>query len=188
MSEEEFQARFEVLLPYVLHEVFSLLGNVLLMYKRVKKEISTKFRMADFTIFGECISRMMKNPDKLFLISYRNKLDTDSMKMVNSYPIVKIIVELMENESVLESSINELYKKIESIALENNIDIKNPEVNFPKAPNRLSTQINQLKSTFRKYDLEIEIKPYNSRDKKYTRGQSIIHIVKLDAAQTTLND
>jgi len=188
MSEEEFQARFEVLLPYVLHEVFTLLADVLLMYKRVKKEISTKFRMADFTIFGECISRMMKNQDMLFLKSYRDKLDIDSMKMVNSYPIVKIIVELMKDISHLEDSIEEFYKKIEIIAGEKNVDTTKKEVRFPKAPNRLSTQINQLKSTFRKYDLEIQIKPYNSRDGKYTRGQSIIYIVKLDVGQKTLND
>ena len=131
---------------------------------------------------------MMKNPDKLFLKSYRDKLDMDSMKMVNSYPIVKIIVEMMEKEQHLEASIDDFYKKIENIATENGVDKTEKEARFPKAPNKLSTQINQLKSTFRRYDLEIQIKPYNSRDKKYTRGQSIIYIIKLDAGQTTMND
>ncbi len=94
----------------------------------------------------------------------------------------------MEDKPFLGTSINELYEKIKNVASQSDVDIKNPEVKFPKAPNRLSTQINQLKSTFRKYDLEIQIKPYNSRDKKYTRGQSIIHITKLDAGQITLKD
>jgi len=188
ISEEEFQARFEILLPYVLDEIFTILSNVMVMYKRVKKEINTKFRMADFTIFGECISRMMKNHDGLFLQLYRNKLDVDSLKMVDSYPIVKILVEIMKDKTNLESSIEELYKQIEHIAIEKEIDTKRKDVKFPKAPNKLSTQINQLKSTFRKYELEIQIKQYNSRDEKYTRGQSIIHITKLESGQATLTD
>ena len=130
--------------------------------------------MADFTIFGECISRMLKNPDFSFVKDYRDKLDIDSLKMVDSYPIIEIITDEMATKKTLEASVDEFYKTICDVANKKQLDVAANDVKFPKAPNQLSAQINQLKSTFRRYDLEIEIKSYNSRDGKYTRGRSII--------------
>lgn len=188
MSEEEFNARLESLMPSILHEIFTILSYVLLMYRRIKKEIKTKPRMADFTIFGECISRMLKNLDLAFVEAYKNKLDNDSLKMVDSYPIVKIIIEIIQNEKSLEASMEEFYKKVCEIATANQIDTRSKEIKFPHAINQLSRQINQLKSTLRKHDLEIQIKSYDSRDGKYTRGQSIVYISRLDSGQKTLTE
>ncbi len=188
MSEEEFNHRLESLMPSVLHEIFTILSNVILMYRRIKKEIKVKLRMADFTIFGECISRMLKNPDLSFVETYKKKQDNDSLKMVDSYPVVKIIIEIMRDEKLLESSMEEFYNKVKEIADANKIDTKSSEIKFPQAINQLSRQINQLKSTLRKHDLEIQIKSYDSRDEKYTRGQSIIYISKLDTNQKTITE
>ena len=188
MSEEEFNHRLESLMPSILHEIFTILSYVLLMYRRIKKEIKVKLRMADFTIFGECISRMLKNPDLAFVEIYKKKLDSDSLKMVDSYPIVKIILEIMQDEKSLETSMGDFYKKVSEIANANDIDTKSSEIQFPRAINQLSRQINQLKSTLRKHDLEIQIKSYESRDGKYTRGQSIIYISKLDSGQKTITE
>jgi len=171
-----------------LDEIFTILSHALLMYRRIKKEIHTKLRMADFTIFGECISRMLKNPDFSFVRAYREKLDIDSLKMVDSYPIIEIITEIMRSKNQLESTIQDFYNQICDIALKSQIDTSSKEVKFPKASNQLSAQISHLKSTFRRYCLEIEIKPYNSRDGKYTRGRSVIYINKLDFGQKTLKD
>ncbi|KAG2473369.1 MAG: ATPase involved in phage/plasmid replication [Nitrosopumilales archaeon] len=188
ISEEEFQARFNKLLPFVLDEIFTILSQALLMYRRIKKEINTKQRMADFTVFGECISRMLKNPDFSFIKVYREKLDIDSLKMVDSYPIIEYITEIMETENKMETSVQDLFSEVCDMALKKQLDTRSSEIKFPQAPNLLSTQINQLKSTFRRHNLEIEIKPYNLRDGKYTRGRSIVYITKLDSGQKTLRE
>jgi len=188
ISEEEFQARFNKLLPFVLDEIFTILSQALLMYRRIKKEINTKLRMADFTVFGECISRMLKNTDFSFVKAYREKLDMDSLKMVDSYPIIEYIIEIMDTKNKLEVSVQDLFSEINDMALKKPLDTFSKEIEFPKAPNQLSIQINQLKSTFRRHDLEIEVKPYNLRDKKYTRGRSIVYITKLDSGQKTLKE
>ncbi|MCH8834120.1 MAG: hypothetical protein IIA81_07550, partial [Thaumarchaeota archaeon] len=175
ISEEEFQARFNKLLPFVLDEIFTILSQALLMYRRIKKEINTKQRMADFTVFGECISRMLKNPDFSFIKVYREKLDIDSLKMVDSYPIIEYITEIMETKNKFEASVQDLFSEVSDMALKKQLDARSSEIKFPQAPNLLSTQINQLKSTFRRHNLEIEIKPYNLRDGKYTRGRSVVY-------------
>jgi len=188
ISEEEFQARFNKLLPFVIDEIFTILSQALLMYRRIKKEIHTKLRMADFTVFGECISRMLKNTDFSFVKAYRDKLDIDSLKMVDSYPVIEYITEIMDTKNKLEVSVQDLFSEINDMALKKPLDTFSKEIKFPKAPNQLSTQINQLKSTFRRHNLEIEIKPYNLRDGKYTRGRSIVYITKLDSGQKTLKE
>jgi len=188
ISEEEFQARFNKLLPFVLDEIFVTLSQVWVMYRKIKKDIHTKLRMADFTIFGECISRMLKNLDFSFVKAYRDKLDIDSLKMVDAYPIIEIIIDMMKTKNYLESTIHDFYNDISDIAFKSPIDTSSKDVKFPRAVNQLSAQISHLKSTFRRYGLEIEIKAYNSRDGKYTRGRSVLYINKLDSGQKTLKD
>jgi len=87
------------------------------MYRKIKKDINTKQRMADFTVFGECISRMLKNSDFSFIKVYREKLDIDSLKMVDSYPIIEYITEIMETKNKLEVSVQDLFSEVSDIAL-----------------------------------------------------------------------
>ena len=188
MSEEEFEARLQTLLPSILHEVFTVLSKVLVMYKKVKKEMQVKFRMADFTVFGECISRMLGGEPMSFVKIYKEKLEMDSIKLADSYPIINLISKFMENKDKYESTVRDFYTEIVSMANQHNIEINSKYVRFPKAPNQFSNQINQLKSTLRKYDLEIRIGSYNSRDGKYPRGQSIINITKTTPKQLVLVD
>jgi len=177
LTEEEFNKKINELTPYVLDQVFTSLSFVLKNIESIKPEIKLKKRMADFTVFGECISRSLGYEKNSFLEAYDNNLTSNSLRAYESWPIINILLEIIRDYNKdFEISIDDLFKKCKSIAFEKSIDTKSQFSKFPKNESGLSAQITRLNDSFRNSGYDIVSYRYNSRDGKYKRGTRILKI------------
>lgn len=185
MTEEEFDSRLEYLLPFVLGEMFEILSKTLGLYDLVKEQLKHLPRMADFTIFGECISRALGNEPLAFFEQYLERIESGSLDINESYPIIDLTKKLMNDRGDnYEDTVSNYFKTVKDLANREGIDITSNHVKFPKAPNRVKPQIEILKSNFRTIGLEIDIRSYDKRDGKHPRGSHIISINKIQEQRT----
>ncbi len=179
MTEEEYQKKFNVLLPHVLGQIFQILSKALSYYDNVKKELKNLERMADFTIFGECISRSLGSDPFVFTTNYQEHIDFNAIDVLESYPIIQLIQEMMREKNEYENNMSSFYREIKLRAEDNSIDFKSKDVEFPKAANKIRGHIKKLTPNLRNLGFSIQITQYNKRDGKHTRGLHIIHIQKI---------
>jgi len=179
ITEEEYQKRFNTLVPHLLGQIFQTLSKALNYYDTVKGELKNLPRMADFTIFGESISRALGFDPFVFTTNYQEHIDFSAIDILEAYPIIQLIEEMMEKTNEYESTVSSFYRSIKARAESNDIDIQSKEINFPKAPNKIKPHIERLKPSLRNLGFSIQITAYNKRDGKHKRGLHIIHIQKI---------
>lgn len=179
LTEEEFNKKFNDLLPLVLGQVFQTLSNAMKIYDSVKIQITQLSRMADFTVWGECISRTLGYAPLSFSNYYKDKIKMLSLETNESHPIVSIIEEMLKDRDRYEDTIQGFYNTLKSHAESKNINIRSRHENFPKAPNKIKEHITRLKQNFRTLGLEIDIAPYTKRDGRHPRNRQIIYITKI---------
>jgi len=195
ITEEEFNRKLDSLISALLHQVFSILSNTLSIYESVRPEIKSKERMADFTLFGECISRSIGYDDFTFLEGYKNNLDSNSLNAVESWPIISIISRIIQNRKLpFKIPVDELHQECVTIASSKDIDTKSKYSKFPKDEATLSKQFVRLGEPFRKLGYSISSYRYNKRDGNIKRGTRIItfssstHIQsKLESSKTSVS-
>jgi hypothetical protein len=177
LTEEEFNKKIDLLIPSLLNQVFDTLSNILSIFDTVKSEITTKERMADFTVFGECISRSLGFDNFTFLETYKHNLDSNSLGASESWPIIDIVLDIFKNkETPFEISVDELYSQSSNIADSKDMDRKSKYSKFPKITSSFSNQLTRFSEVFRNSDYQLTIYKYNSRDNKFKRGKSILKV------------
>ena len=180
ITEEEYQKRFNALVPHVLGQIFQTLSKALNYYDTVKGELKNIPRMADFAIFGECISRALGYNPFNFTTNYQEYIDSNAVDVLESYPIIQLIEELMQNKDKYENNVASFYREIKQRAKNNDIDTQSKHINFPKAPNKIKQHIERLKPNLRSLGFDIKITTYNKRDMKHPRGNHLIYIQKIN--------
>lgn len=179
ITEEEFEKKFNILLPSVLGQIFQTLSDTMKIYDSVKIEIKQLPRMADFAIWGECVSRTLGYESLSFLNQYKEKIKLHSIDTNESYPIISIVEDMLKDRDSYEDTLQKFYKTIKICAESEGIDINSRHVNFPKAANKIREHITRLKQNFRTIGLEIDIAQYTKRDKRHPRNRQIIYISKI---------
>jgi|CXWL01.1.fsa_nt_gi hypothetical protein len=179
ITEEEFNKKFNDLLPLILGQIFQTLSDTMKIYNSVKIEIKSPPRMADFAIWGECISRTLGYDPLSFINYYKDKIKILSLETNESYPIISIVGEMLKDRDSYEATVQEFYNTIKIHAESNGIDINSRHVNFPKAPNKIKEHVTRLKQNFRTMEFEIDIAPYTKRDGLHPRNRQVIYITKI---------
>ncbi len=195
ITEEEFHKKLNQLIPSLLNQIFNILSNTLSIFDDVKPEIKNKERMADFTVFGECISRSLGFDDFTFLETYKHNLDSNSLDASESWPIIDIVLDIFKNKKIpFEISIDEVYNESVNIADSKNIDRKSRFAKFPKTKSNLSNQLTRFSESFRNSGYQISVYKYELRDNKFKRGKSILKVSssvpiqsKLESKKTPLS-
>ena len=177
IEDSKFNNLVSKIKPYLLDQVFNSLSYTLENYKTISKEIKEKERMAEFTVFGESISRSLGYEKLSFIESYKNNLNSNSLRAYESWPIINIVLDIIKSKGKdFEVSIDELFKQCRSIAYEKISDIKSQFTRFPKNEAGLSAQLTRLSGSFRSAGYDITSYRYNSRDGQFKRGTRIIKI------------
>ena len=182
ITEEEFNMKFQELLPDLLGQIFKILSKALPYYPEIKKEIRNHLpRMADFTIWGECISRALGNESGVFLHDYK-KVQSDTMNDVSdSHAIIGYVSEKMNGQQELESSVSEFYNGLKDWAVRNNYDTYSRFSNFPKAPNKIVSHITRIKPLIRNIGYDLLNYSYTKSDGRFTKNSKILKIIKLSS-------
>jgi len=95
MSEKNFYKLYNSLLPMVRKQVFELLSKAIKIYPEVEKEFEDSGkelpRMADFAVWGECISRSMGNNNFEFYYYYIQRVKDEKLELISEYPMVDFV-------------------------------------------------------------------------------------------------
>lgn len=188
ITETEFKAKLDKLIPHVLGQIFQTLSGAMMIYDSVKSELKQLPRMADFAIWGECISRVLGYEPFSFTNSYKDKIQSHSLDIVESYPIISIVDDLLKDREHYENTVQGFYNTIKTHAELSGIDINSRHVNFPKAANKVKEHVTRLKQNFRTIGLEIDIASYTKRDGKHPRNRQIIYITKIKNTVACFDD
>ncbi|MDE1769368.1 MAG: hypothetical protein KGI28_02285 [Thaumarchaeota archaeon] len=177
MSEGEFNKHMTEILPYVMNQIFQSIQKTLSSYDHVKNEIKHHSRMADFTDYGECISRTLNYTPFSFVESYKQKIENDILDIVESYPIIQLIEIIMKERTRYEKTVSEFYREINSLAAIEEIDVDSKKrIRFPSSANKVKSHIERIKPNLRSLGFEVDIQPYQKRDGRYPRGSHTIII------------
>ena len=178
ITEEEFNKKFNNLLPSVLGQIFQTLSDAMKIHNSVKIEIHLLPRLADFAMWGECISRTLGYEPLSFINHYKDKIKLHSFETNESYPIISIVEEMLKDKDHYEDTVQGFFNTVKTLAESECIDINSKHIRFPKSSNKIRSHITQLKSNFRTIGLEIEIRQYTKRDRRHPKNRQIIYINK----------
>jgi hypothetical protein len=176
ITEEEFEIKFKEILPFVLGTIFKILSKAITIYDSVKLDLKRLPRMADFTIWGDCIARAFGHEPLSFIVNYKDVIKSHSLDIIETNPIMTIIDDLLGESVHYESTINDFYNLVKGRALSNGVNIASKDVNFPRHFNQVKQQIMKLKPDLRAMGIEIDFDYYTKRNGKYKRNTRIIYI------------
>lgn len=183
LTLEEFEEKRAKILPYLIQQIFDILSKAIVNYESSKTDLKGKMpRMSDFSIWGEAIARVMGIDKMSFIRIYTERIKTDSLDIVNSYPIFQLVQKMMEIIPKYEDTISNLYDYLKSHAVDENIDTKSAESKFPKGANKVREQIKMLRPTFKQLGLEITLtkNTITQKDKSWSKGAMIVRIFKIN--------
>jgi len=179
ITEESFEQKFNELLPYIMGQIFQTISKAMGIYDSVKSELKHLPRMADFTIWGECIARTLGYQSFSFSNNYKDRIKSHSLEMLESYPIIGIVEDLLKESEHYEDTIQNFYNTIKARAESDGVDVNSRDVNFPRAANKVREHIQKLKPDFRSMGMEIDIAPYTKRDGRHPKNRQVIYIDKI---------
>jgi|APSaa5957512535_1039671.scaffolds.fasta_scaffold01651_6 hypothetical protein len=178
ITEEDFNQYLDKILPQVIGQIFQTLSEMLKLYPTVKSELKLLPRMADFMVFGECMSRSLGYESNSFVDAYNTRIHNNSIEISQTYPIISIMDELIQNGKY-EKEVSGFYTEIKAIATSQQIDIDSKDIEFPKSPNQIKGHLKQITPDLRKLGMLVDITTYQKRDGKFKRGCSVIYISKI---------
>jgi len=183
MTEEEFDERFYALLPSLLGQIFTVLSKVLEMHKDVKSQIKEKPRMADFAVYGECISRALGYDDFSFIEDYAKKLEQSSIGMIEDHQLADAISKIMESNEKYEDTVQNFFERARQIVMESGKELGK---DFPAASNKVQSKVDRIKPNLRILGFEISFNQYTKNDEVFPKNRTIIKIEKNSSVISTI--
>ena len=152
-TEEELCSEFEKCKPEILGAFLDVLVKAMQLYPQVNP--TKLFRMADFTKWGCAISQALGNTEKEFLDAYELKVKAQSEEAAHASPVATV---LLDSFSVVkdpwEGTPTQLYMRLNGHAKMLGISTRSKA--WPKAPNTLVRQLNELAPSLKSLGFEIE--------------------------------
>jgi len=162
---EEILVEFEPMVPLLLGYIFDNLVKVLQVKINGGIKIDARSRMADFEEYAEIISRCMGNEPGKFIEAYYKNQQLQTEVVIEGSPVAMAIVKLMEYREEWVGSSTELLTDLELVTGELKIDTQSRS--WPKAANVLSRRLNEIKTSLRDADINIDyIQDPDTRVKK----------------------
>ncbi len=154
-TEDEIYAELEEIKPYILHDLYTLISLVLAKLPNIKPK--KLFRMADYTRIGCCVAEVLGYGHEWFLDAYKLKLDNQIKEVIWNNTIGNVLYDFIENLWCKEwkGTPSELHKILNAHAKEMTISTRTKD--YPKAPNKLSQEINRLVEAFGKIGVTLEL-------------------------------
>jgi hypothetical protein len=148
--EEEILARFEIIKPKLLAYLFDIVAKA--MQIKLTLKLTRLSRMADFTEWGEAISRALGYQDMLFIEAYNENKNQQNVVAVNENLVASLLVKFWADYKPrrgmeYNGTPDQLYRELVQFAEENDIKITNQQ--FPAASNILVKKLNAVKSNLK---------------------------------------
>ena len=175
-TDEQIQYEFNKIKGDVLGQIIIALQKALRIKDDVRAEIKELPRMADFSIWGETISRVLGHPKGAFIEQYQKTITESNEILAESTPIIPYVLEIMVDKTVELIPANPFYEGLVNYAEKNQFDTKSHT--FPKASNKLRSAITRSKPLLRENGYEINIIK-NTQNNGFVKNISLVLIEKL---------
>ncbi len=176
ITEQEFNEKFVSLLPKILGKVASVLQTALQTQQQIRSEVVQE-RMADFTVYGEAISRALGYPENSFVELYRSITEQKAIETIENHPLVRAIEIIMGNQNHYEKTVQKFFEEIRKTAI--NESLNTNQSFFPSSANRVRGSIERISSYLRKLGYKINISQYTKADGLHPRNRFVICIDKI---------
>lgn len=153
-EDSEIYRDFEADKPKILGAIFNMLSKAKQIYPNV--QLNRLGRLADFTRWGYAVAEACEIGGENFLNAYLNNQARANQEALDSNPVANAVILFMNQTNLFEGKISELLTELNTIAIQNGIDIKSPL--WANEANVLSRRLNELKSNLKKEGIEFQVK------------------------------
>ncbi len=183
LTEEEIEEKFQKLRPSVLGHIFSTIQKAMEILKQVRKEIRPNTRMADFEIWGEAISRALGYNSYSFLEKYNEKIRKKSISLIESQPLVKTIVNILEKNPNYENSMENTFIDLKQIGFELGINVDSKYEKFPKSSSKLSSALAIVEPHLAKLEIKYQKTNYTKHDGRFKPNTAVVSFTKIQNSE-----
>jgi hypothetical protein len=158
-TEAKLLADFEKNKASILGGFLDTLVKAIQLYPTVKTNYL--FRMADFTRWGCAIAKALDKTEEEFIAAYDNKVKSQIEEAAHASLLATVLLDFLEKESTpslekwqgWEGTPTALYKALFEHA--KTLEISTRQKGFPKAPNALMRQLNDLAPSLKALGWEV---------------------------------
>jgi len=150
-DESEMTLAFEAARPRILGAIFEAVAGALARYPSI--ELTSKFRMADFTKWGAAIAETIGIGQDNFIAAYRRNVDSQNDEIIEGDMIATLIVGFMESHDEWSGTMTDLLKTLTEVLLDPSLDA---HYVLPKSPKDLSRMLNVLKVPLQSVGIHME--------------------------------
>jgi hypothetical protein len=151
---EDIWKDFEVIRPQLLGYICDILVKVR-KWKEQGQPLNLKglSRMADWTEYGEIVSRCMGIEDEKFLNAYYRNIDLQTEEVLESSPLAIVLRDFVACNKVTSETPTKLLNLLDIKAATLGINTK--DKSWPKSASHLSRKLKELVTTFREIGINI---------------------------------
>lgn len=162
-SEENMLAEFERIKPMLLGAIFNTLSKALQNIDNYK--LTELPRLADFARWGYAIAEALppmtalvpESQGEAFLRNYKANISLQRKEAIAASPVANTIIEFMKNQEEWTGTPSELLLLLRIKAQGQSISTRSSS--WPKAPNALSKQLNEIKLNLKNVGIQVERPP-----------------------------
>lgn len=153
-EDSEIYRDFEADKSKILGAIFNTISKAKQIYTNV--QLNRLGRLADFTRWGYAVAEACGIGGENFLNAYLNNQARANQEALDSNPVANAVILFMNETDLFEGKISELLTELNTIAIQNGIDIKSQL--WANEANVLSRRLNELKSNLKKEGIEFQVK------------------------------
>jgi len=181
----QIDEEFKKIQPNLLGQICSILSKAISLYPEVAKTTAELPNMADFAIWGECISIVLGSKKGQFLADYIARLKSNSDLLNENNCIISFLEHVFEGKTETEiiNSNGRWYGELERFADDENIDRKSR--NFPKGANFLRSWIERSKPLLHQHNFEVSFES-NTTHNEFTKHATLMKVKQITCQQEKL--
>ncbi|MGY5152399.1 MAG: hypothetical protein ACW9XA_09035 [Candidatus Nitrosopumilus sp. bin_6a] len=178
LTRSQVMDRFKEILPDLYGQIFFVLSEAIQYFDIVIEDTKTIPGMAEFAVWGECISRALGHDEGVFLKNYSAKLEHNSDLLNENNCIISFLEDTFEGQNATEMTYQngKWFNLLESYAVSEGIDKKSR--NYPKSSAQLKSWINRSKPLLHQHHWEIKFEK-NTSHKEFTRNATLMKVRKI---------
>ncbi len=152
---EDIWKDFEVLRPQLLGYICDILVKVR-KWKEQNRPLNLKglSRMADWTEYGEIVSRCMGNENEKFLKAYYKNIDLQIEEVLESSALAIVVRDFIACMNVSSETPTKLLNLLDAKA--QTLGINTKSTTWPKGASQLSRKLKELVTSLREVGIEVE--------------------------------
>lgn len=139
-TDEELLSKFEACKREILGGFLDVLVKAIQIYPTVKTDYL--FRMADFTRWGCAIAIALGKTQEEFMQAYEEKVNAQAKEAAHQSTLAAVLLNYLERNKMFTGTPTILYMKL--LAEAKTLDISTRQKAWPKAPQTLIRQLNEL--------------------------------------------